>query len=272
MVHAAPPSDAEAHAAMRRALAAGRIGLWHWDIASDAVLWDGALCAVYGLSAATAPRTAPDFLSLVAPEDRDMTVRTVSRGLEGAAAIQHSFRAVIDGRSLRIYDRAHVIRDRDARPTSVIGMCCDVAPGSAAGITPSPGPLGERQRVDLAAYLATMAESLRRDPRTGAARRVEYQASTAQCAFDHAVRLALILMELVTPVGTAPEMTPDRRIEISLRAGDGSGSLEIVDPHAQSRHPFDDLGLESAATLARPIGGALRLEPGRRQLDFVWPA
>src|SRR6185369_16454403 len=181
MAHVAPPSDLETSAAMRRALAAGRIGTWHWDIASDAVLWDGPLCVVYGLSPTEAPRTAPEFLGLVIPEDRDGTVRTVSHALEGAAAVAHRFRASVGERTFWIYDRAHVIRDRDARSTSVIGMCCDVAPDPGAGIVAFPGPLGDHRPVDLAAYLGAMVESLRRDPQAGVTRQVQYEAAPVRC-------------------------------------------------------------------------------------------
>jgi hypothetical protein len=257
----APPSDAEASAAMRRALSAGRIGTWYWDIASDAVLWDGALCAVYGLTPATAPRSAPEFLGLVIPEDRDATVRTVSHALEGAATVEHRFRASVGGRVLWIYDRAHVIRDPDARPTSVIGMCCEIAQDQTRGFAAFPGPLGEHPPVDLAAYLGTMVESLRRDPRSGSAPKVQYNATPVQCPFDRAVALGLILMELVAPVGPPPEAA-SRRVDIVLSVGTGSGELQIAGDRPR------EIGMESAAALARQIGGTLVSEGGRWRLDF----
>jgi hypothetical protein len=252
MTHVAPPSrDSETRAAMRRALAAGRVGAWHWDIASDAVLWDGALCVIYGLSPAEAPKTAPDFLGLVVPEDRDATVRAVSHALEGAASMEHRFRASVGGRSFWIHDRAHVIRDPDARPISVIGMCCDAAPDPSAGIVAFPGPLGDHRPVDLAAYLGTMVESLRQVGGTG---RLDYEAFPIQCGFDRAVKLALILMELIVPVGTAAETKSDRRIRVTLKDGARSARLEVAD---SDRRPVDAIGVESATALARQIEGRL---------------
>lgn len=258
MAASAPPSDPESHDAVRRSLTAGRIGTWHWDIASDAVLWDGALCVVYGLAPAEAPRTAPDFLSLVIPQDREATVRTVSHGLEGAATLEHRFRASVGDRTFWIHDRAHVIRDRDARSTSVIGMCCDIPSGPADGIVPFPGPLGDHRPVDLAAYLGMMVESLRRDPRTGEARLLQYEAPPVECTFDRAVKLGLTLMELIAPVGTPNEPTAGRRIYVSLAAGPRSGSLRIADNGAgRPSAPQSDIGIASAAALARQIGGSL---------------
>jgi len=279
MAHVAPPSDLETSAAMRRSLAAGRVGTWHWDIASDAVLWDGALCVVYGLAPAEAPRTAPDFLGLVIPEDRDATVRTVSHGLEGAATIEHRFRASVGGRVFWIYDRAHIIRDRDARSTSVIGMCCDVAPDPSAGIVAFPGPLGDHRPVDLGVYLGTMVESLRYDPRTGAARQLQYEAMPARCNFDSAVKLGLILMELVAPVGTSQEMSSERRITVSLKVDTRSGRLQIDDSGVgRSFGEPRDIGIESAAAFARQLGASLvgdEVAPysGRHwRLDFPLPS
>jgi PAS domain-containing protein len=258
MAQVAPPSDPDTRAAMRLALAAGRIGIWHWDIATEAVLWDGALCVVYGLSPAEAPRTAPEFLGLVIPDDRDATVRTVSHGLEGAAAIEHRFHASVGGRTFWIYDRAHVIRDRDARPISVIGICCDVAPDPAASIVAFPGPLGDHRPVDLAAYLGTMIESLRRDPGSGETRVLHYDATPLQCTFDCAVKLGLILLELVAPVGAPSETSSGRQISVSLSVGARSGSLQIADD--RTGHPAgspNEIGIESATALAQQIGGTL---------------
>ncbi|HVT51659.1 MAG TPA: PAS domain-containing protein [Dongiaceae bacterium] len=271
MTHVAPPPPGlETRAAMRRALAAGRIGTWHWDIASDAVLWDGALCVIYGLSPAEAPKTAPDFLGLVIPEDRDATVRAVSHALEGAASVEHRFRASVGERTFWIHDRAHVIRDRDARPTSVIGMCCDIASDPNAGIVPFPGSLGDRRPVDLAVYLGTMVESLRQIGGTG---RLDYEAIPAPCRFDRAVKLGLILMELAAPVGMAAETRPDRRIRVTLKSGARSARLEVADSEG---HVIDDIGIESATALTRQIDGTLASDDapglGRQwRVDFPLP-
>lgn len=259
---ASPPSNAEIHTAMQRALAAGRIGTWHWDIASDAVLWDGTLCAVYGLSAAEAPRTAPDFLGLVTPEDRDVTVRNVSHALEGAATVEHRFRASVGGRTFSIHDRAHVIHDGDGRSTSMIGMCCGVGPESSNSIAPVPGPMGEHRPIELAAYLGTLVESLRRDPQTGVERLLQYESAQVECTFDYAVKIGLILLELVAPVGVANETASGRRVGITLEIGARSGRLRITDNGAgrlagAQSDIATDIGIQSAGALAGRIGGTL---------------
>jgi hypothetical protein len=263
-----PHQENDSTAIIHRALAAGRIGTWHWDIASDAVLWDGALCVIYGLAPGEAPRTAPDFRGLVDPEDRDHTVRTVSRGLEGAATIEHRFRASVGDRVFWIHDRAHIIRDKDARSTSVIGMCCDVAASPAARITTWPGPLGEHRPVDLAAYLAAVVDSLRRDTETGETREIDLEAAPAWCAFDCAVKVALTLLELVAPAGSAGDKAHGRKIKVALQTAGRSARLRITDNGVgRPTGPAIDLGLRTASALAEQLGGALGSEAG---VGRVW--
>jgi hypothetical protein len=275
MAMSLPHPENDSSVIIHRALAAGRIGTWHWDIASDAVLWDGALGVIYGLAPGEAPTTAPDFLGLVIPEDRDQTVRTVSHGLEGAATIEHRFRASVGDRVFWIHDRAHVVRDRDARPTSVIGMCCDVAAPPAARITTWPGPLGEHRPVDIAAYLGTIVESLRRNPETGETREIDLEAASARCTFDCAVKVALILLELVAPVGAAADRAAGRRVKAALQTAGRSARLRIADNGiGRPTGPAIDLGLRTAAALAEQLGGALGSEAGTGRvwtLEFPLP-
>jgi hypothetical protein len=269
MANSAPNQNSETAPAIIRSLAAGRIGIWHWDTASDAVLWDGTLCVIYGLSPTEAPRTAPDFLSLVTPEDREATVRNVSRALEGAATVEHRFRASVGGRIFSIHDRAHVIRDRDARSTSMIGMCCDVGSESAGSIVPVAGPMGEHNPVELADYLGTLVESLRYDPGTGPARLLQYEATQAECTFDRAVKIGLILLELVAPVGAPNEAAPGRPVVISLEIGARSGHLRIADNGAGAQKDIaTEIGVQSATALARQIGGTLTSEDAAAVHDF----
>jgi hypothetical protein len=164
----------------------------------------------------------------------------------------------------------------------VIGMCCDVAADAAASIVAFPGPMGEHRAVDLAAYLGAMVESLRREPRTGATRALQYEAAPVQCAFDCAVRVGLILMELVAPAGAPPETTSDRKIVVSLTLGPRSGSLQIADSRPSGAS--DKIGIECSTALAHQLGGTLTsgdaaarpafgaADPGRSwRLEFALP-
>ena len=52
------------------ALAAGDVGLWRWDRASDVLHWDDKLCAMFGRTRQTAPRTGADVAVALMPADQ----------------------------------------------------------------------------------------------------------------------------------------------------------------------------------------------------------
>src|ERR1700712_5485764 len=60
-------------------LEASGTGTWRWDIKSDQVFWDDALCQVYRLSHDRAPRTSADFFKLVHPDDTARVSEIVAR-------------------------------------------------------------------------------------------------------------------------------------------------------------------------------------------------
>jgi hypothetical protein len=94
---------------------------------------------------------------------------------------------------------------------------------------------------------------------------VEYEATPTPCTFDRAVALGLILMELVAPVGPPPEAAAVPRVDIALNVGAVSAKLQIACGRPS------EVGMESARSLARQIGGRLASEGGRWHLDFPLP-
>lgn len=83
--------DTTAHERLVAALKASRAGTWRWDIRTDVVDWDEALCAVYGLPHEQAPRSSGAFLQLIHPEDRERAGRLLGRSSNGAARSSTSF-------------------------------------------------------------------------------------------------------------------------------------------------------------------------------------
>ncbi len=118
--------DATAHERLVAALKASRAGTWRWDIAADKVEWDEALSQVYGLPHVQAPRTSSEFIQLVHPDDRERTGRLLGVVLESGSEIEYEFRALVDGRTVWIYDRSTLVRDAEGRPSYMTGACLDV--------------------------------------------------------------------------------------------------------------------------------------------------
>jgi PAS domain S-box-containing protein len=69
-------------AKLRLAVAAAGVGLWSWDIEGDDVVWEDALCVIFGLPPGAFPKTRGEYLALIHPEDRERVQRIIRRGIE----------------------------------------------------------------------------------------------------------------------------------------------------------------------------------------------
>ena len=70
----------ESQAKLRMAVDTARIGLWSWDLRTDHVVWEDALCAIFGVPPGTAPAGREGFLALVHPDDRRHAAEGIARG------------------------------------------------------------------------------------------------------------------------------------------------------------------------------------------------
>ena len=57
------------------ALAAARMGIWEWDLRSDAVRWSTATVLAHGLTPETVPTSGRAAFELVHPDDRQHHVQ-----------------------------------------------------------------------------------------------------------------------------------------------------------------------------------------------------
>ncbi len=119
-----PPSPTEER--LVAALEASRAGTWRWDLATDTVEWDAALCRLYGIPPDQAPRTAGEFLALIHPDDRAHAQSVIGGCLEHGAEIEYEFRVAAGDGVRWIYDRSRVVRDAGGRPVYMTGACLDV--------------------------------------------------------------------------------------------------------------------------------------------------
>lgn len=107
-------------------LKASRAGTWRWNVKSDVVDWDDALCDLYGIKREDAPKTSQEFFALVHPDDRDAASATIAACVEKGEHADYQFRAVV-GNSVRwIYDRSTLTRDADGNPAYMFGLCLDI--------------------------------------------------------------------------------------------------------------------------------------------------
>lgn len=122
-----PVSFADAaHERLAAALKVSRAGTWRWRIADDVVEWDGALCTVYGIEPAEAPRNSGQFLSLVHPDDRQTVLETINQCIETRGEADFQFRVLVGEQMRWIYDCSGVVCDEDGNPAYMLGACLDV--------------------------------------------------------------------------------------------------------------------------------------------------
>jgi PAS domain S-box-containing protein len=114
------------HERLVAALKASRAGTWRWNINTDLVEWDDALCSVYGVAREQAPTNSREFLAFVHPDDREMAWANIKACIESGKDADYQFRAVVGGTVRWIYDRSALIRDAEGNPAFMLGACLDV--------------------------------------------------------------------------------------------------------------------------------------------------
>jgi len=114
------------HERLVAALKASRSGTWRWNIADDIVEWDEALCRVYGIDPAKAPRTAREFVALIHPDDREEAWANIEACIRTGTDADYTFRVVVGDQVRWIYDRSGLQRNPDGSPAFLLGACLDV--------------------------------------------------------------------------------------------------------------------------------------------------
>ncbi len=111
----------------RLAIAAGRMGSWSWDVASDRVSWSPEMEAAYGLEPGAFAGTFDAFLEHVHPDDH----RAIRDTLRGATTTGQDFSlehrvALPDGSTRWFQGRGSPVREPGGEITSWIGVGIDI--------------------------------------------------------------------------------------------------------------------------------------------------
>jgi two-component system, cell cycle sensor histidine kinase and response regulator CckA len=112
---------------LRRALAAGRLGTWEWDIRSGVVTWSREVLGVFGVN--DFGGTLPAWTELVHPSDREFTKLALERTVRDPASsdfrIEH--RALWpSGKVVWVEGRGQVQRSATGEALAIIGIVQDV--------------------------------------------------------------------------------------------------------------------------------------------------
>lgn len=109
---------------LRLALAAGRMGTWEWDMATNAVSWSEEVETLHGLAPGTFGGTLEAFKADVHPEDwprLEGALRTPS------VELRNEYRLLRPDGEVRWVDgRGRVVLDASGKPTRMVGICTDI--------------------------------------------------------------------------------------------------------------------------------------------------
>jgi PAS domain S-box-containing protein len=113
---------------LRSALAAGRMGTWEWDIASDALSWSEEVEALHGLEPGTFAGTLDAYRQYIHPEDVARVGATIESVLRGDDHEYDSeYRLLLpDGATPWVAAHGRLIRDAHGKPSRMVGVCADI--------------------------------------------------------------------------------------------------------------------------------------------------
>src|SRR6187402_1319506 len=112
---------------LRRALSAGRLGTWEWDIRASEVTWSPEVLEIFGIE--TFAGTVEAWAELVHPQDRDFAKAVLERALRdrnnSEFHIEH--RALLpDGKLVWVEGRGQVQRDEQGEAVAILGVVQDI--------------------------------------------------------------------------------------------------------------------------------------------------
>ncbi len=117
----------------RRALSAGRLAHWEWDIQNDRVTYQDSLQLFYGRPDSQPFANFPEYLTIIHPDDRDSVRHAFERAMEPGVAYEVEHRIVWpDGAVRWLAGRGATLFDEEGTPISMAGINLDVTERKAA--------------------------------------------------------------------------------------------------------------------------------------------
>ncbi|MGE0865637.1 MAG: PAS domain-containing protein [Vicinamibacterales bacterium] len=118
---------AEIKERLELATRAAGIGIWDWDVVTNAIIWDEKMYQLYGLTVNSVEIDYDRWLAGVHPDDRLRVDGDVREALPGTASYASEFRAVWpDGTVRKIAAVGRVTIDGGGQPVRMLGVNYDV--------------------------------------------------------------------------------------------------------------------------------------------------
>jgi len=114
-------------ATVRTALEAGKVGVWSWDIASNAVTWSSNLEAIHGLLPGSFDGTHAFFAREIDEQDRDQVASSIDETLRTGRPYWVRYRIPPrQGGEERWIEARGTVRIENGAPVRMVGICQDV--------------------------------------------------------------------------------------------------------------------------------------------------
>jgi len=112
---------------LREALESGNIGIWDWDLKTNAVFWDERTEKMFGLEPGTFGQTYKSFEDFLNEEDIPLLEKSVKDTLEKDLPLETMFRIRLKSGSIKyISSRGHLLKDNEGKPVRLSGVCSDI--------------------------------------------------------------------------------------------------------------------------------------------------
>ncbi len=109
------------------ALRAGRMGVWAWDLGTNAVRWSPALEEIHGLTPGTFGGTFTDFERDIFPPDREVIHAAIEKAVRDRTPYRVKYRIVRpDGRVAWLESRGELLLDGRGVPRRLTGVSTDI--------------------------------------------------------------------------------------------------------------------------------------------------
>ncbi|HSO38823.1 MAG TPA: ATP-binding protein [Labilithrix sp.] len=112
---------------LRITVAATGMGLWEWDIKTNVVRWDDAMCRIWGVTQETFPSDYASYIATIHPDERQFVSERVAKALDTGIYSDFEHRIVRpDGTHRYLLSKGAVTRGADGSFAKFIGGCLDI--------------------------------------------------------------------------------------------------------------------------------------------------
>jgi PAS domain S-box-containing protein len=112
---------------MGLALEAGGVGVWSWDVKTDAVTWMGKLADIHGIKSADWNGTFADFQKVVHSEDQPEVISAIQESRRSRKPYQMLYRlAPQEGQEQRWVEAMASVIEHNGEVVRLVGICRDV--------------------------------------------------------------------------------------------------------------------------------------------------